>query len=180
MSNTRSKNMQREINKAFVGFRKFKFDTENSLLLEHSSIIATGNWGSEAFLGDPQLKSILQWIAASEAKCSILLYCTFGYENVSKLPEVIDHITSYMHINNVGQLINQLEQALQNKIINDSPIFKSFLPINVEKSFEFQCSKKIFCCYDRATKALVAISVVCILLLLIIAMVLLVITTKTG
>ena len=173
-------NMQREINKAFVGFRKFKSDTENSLLSEHSSNIATGNWGSGAFLGDPQLKSILQWIAASEAKCSMLLYCTFGNENVCKLPEVIDHITSYMHINNVGQLINQLEQALQNKNINDSPIFNSFVPINVEKSFELQCSKKIFCCYDRATKALVAISVVCILLLLIIAMVLIVITTKTG
>lgn len=35
-------------------------------LYEGNIGIATGNWGCGAFGGDPQLKAVLQWIAASE------------------------------------------------------------------------------------------------------------------
>lgn len=32
--------------------------------------IATGNWGSGAFGGDPELKTVMQWVAASQVICS--------------------------------------------------------------------------------------------------------------
>lgn len=40
--------------------------------------IATGNWGCGVFGGDPQLKSLLQWVAASKARCPKLIYYTFN------------------------------------------------------------------------------------------------------
>lgn len=35
--------------------------------------IATGNWGCGAFGGDPELKAIIQWLAASQV---ILCWCS--------------------------------------------------------------------------------------------------------
>lgn len=32
--------------------------------------IATGNWGCGAFGGDPEIKSMIQWLAASEVSSS--------------------------------------------------------------------------------------------------------------
>lgn len=46
--------------------------------------VATGNWGAGVFLGDPQLKAVLQWIAASACKRS-LRYYTVGDERVQGL-----------------------------------------------------------------------------------------------
>lgn len=48
--------MLREINKAVAGFQ---------LSLDRKEGIASGKWGCGVFGGDPYLKSILQWIAAS-------------------------------------------------------------------------------------------------------------------
>lgn len=39
--------------------------------------VATGNWGCGAFGGDPEVKTIIQWLAASQ----VLLYFTSVYEN---------------------------------------------------------------------------------------------------
>ena len=55
---------------------------------------ATGNWGCGAFGGDPQLKSLLQWIAASVAARAVT-YLPFGDARVRGLQEVVDAINSY-------------------------------------------------------------------------------------
>ncbi|KAL2613759.1 hypothetical protein R1flu_025451 [Riccia fluitans] len=47
--------------------------------------VATGNWGSGAFGGNLQLKSLLQWMAASEAGSSKVLYYSFGDERAKRL-----------------------------------------------------------------------------------------------
>ena len=52
-------NIDRELNKAFVGF----FNEDEG---DEPSCIATGNWGCGAFGGDPQLKSLIQLMAAAE------------------------------------------------------------------------------------------------------------------
>merc|ERR1712117_394126 len=52
---------------------------------------ATGNWGCGVFGGDPQLKSLLQWLAASRAGRE-LVYFPFGDERVKDLAEVIQAI----------------------------------------------------------------------------------------
>ena len=57
---------EREVLKALVGFR----GAVNSGL----DIIATGNWGCGAFNGSPEVKALVQWVAASEAGASQLRY----------------------------------------------------------------------------------------------------------
>lgn len=47
--------IMRELNKAYVGYSFF----------EEVKTVATGNWGCGVFKGDPRLKLILQWIAAT-------------------------------------------------------------------------------------------------------------------
>ncbi|XP_074110651.1 uncharacterized protein LOC141534908 isoform X3 [Cotesia typhae] len=51
--------------------------------------VATGNWGCGSRLkGDPQLKLVIQWLAASLAGVPRLIYYTCGNPNLSKLDTV--------------------------------------------------------------------------------------------
>ncbi|XP_038050609.1 uncharacterized protein LOC119723809 isoform X2 [Patiria miniata] len=56
--------------------------------------ISTGNWGCGAFGGDPQLKSLIQWMTASHVGCPRMMYYSFGDERVSRLQRVVSEITS--------------------------------------------------------------------------------------
>jgi len=58
----------REVNKAFVGFSVSGIDNQQKKL------VSTGRWGCGVFLGDSQLKLILQWIAASQAGRDMIFY----------------------------------------------------------------------------------------------------------
>jgi poly(ADP-ribose) glycohydrolase len=65
----------RELNKAFAGF-----DGPDS-----PAEVATGNWGCGAFGGDPELKSVLQWLAATRAHKAM---CYFPWANASLAAEL--------------------------------------------------------------------------------------------
>ncbi|KAL4272431.1 hypothetical protein GQ457_13G013430 [Hibiscus cannabinus] len=56
--------------------------------------IATGNWGCGAFGGDPELKTIIQWLAASQALRPFISYYTFGLEALQSLDQVSQWIIS--------------------------------------------------------------------------------------
>eukprot|EP01012_Entosiphon_sulcatum_P055477 TRINITY_DN7748_c0_g1_i1.p1 TRINITY_DN7748_c0_g1~~TRINITY_DN7748_c0_g1_i1.p1 ORF type:complete len:782 (+),score=101.45 TRINITY_DN7748_c0_g1_i1:22-2346(+) len=62
-------NIHRELNKAFAGFSLEADSTPTD--------VATGNWGCGAFLGNPQLKALLQWAACSEAGKRSMHYYPF-------------------------------------------------------------------------------------------------------
>ena len=47
--------------------------------------VATGNWGSGGFSGDPQLKSMIQWMAVSISTRPRMIYYPFGKEEVSQV-----------------------------------------------------------------------------------------------
>ena len=47
--------------------------------------VATGNWGCGVFRGDPELKAVIQWVAASAAGCPVLVYHTFGDRKMSRV-----------------------------------------------------------------------------------------------
>lgn len=66
--------MLRELTKARAGF----------LRDARGLPVATGNWGCGVFLGDPALKAVLQWMAAS-AEARSVLYCSFGDKRVGDL-----------------------------------------------------------------------------------------------
>lgn len=59
-------NILRELNKALVGF---SFPEESRF-----NTISTGKWGCGAFGGDPQLKFLIQWMAASIVNKPLLFH----------------------------------------------------------------------------------------------------------
>jgi len=79
--------VQRELVKAYTACLG---DPEESAA-ERRSGFATGNWGCGAFGGDPQLKALLQWLAAS-ATGRTLRYFTFGDHRISELKEIVSLI----------------------------------------------------------------------------------------
>ncbi|KAL9432133.1 hypothetical protein AB3S75_027202 [Citrus x aurantiifolia] len=68
--------------------------------------IATGNWGCGAFGGDPELKAIIQWLAASQASRPFILYYTFGIDALQNLDQITQWILS--HEWTVGDLWNMM------------------------------------------------------------------------
>ena len=62
--------------------------------------IASGNWGCGAFCGDPYLKVVLQWVAASLARAPRLLYFTFGDPRLQQ----VSFASSAQVLVRVGQL----------------------------------------------------------------------------
>lgn len=71
--------MLRELEKARAGF----------LRDARALPVATGNWGGGAFLGDPALKAVLQWIAASSCGRAVR-YFPFGDSRVDGLADFAD------------------------------------------------------------------------------------------
>ncbi|XP_041013592.1 poly(ADP-ribose) glycohydrolase 1 isoform X1 [Juglans microcarpa x Juglans regia] len=68
--------------------------------------IVTGNWGCGAFGGDPELKTIIQWLAASQALRPFISYYTFGLKALQNLDQVTRWILSHQWT--VGDLWNML------------------------------------------------------------------------
>ncbi|XP_014521364.1 poly(ADP-ribose) glycohydrolase 1 isoform X1 [Vigna radiata var. radiata] len=68
--------------------------------------VATGNWGCGAFGGDPELKTIIQWLASSQAVRPFIAYYTFGLEALQSLDEVAHWILAQRWT--VGDLWNML------------------------------------------------------------------------
>ncbi|ESP04350.1 hypothetical protein LOTGIDRAFT_170851 [Lottia gigantea] len=60
--------------------------------ISNGRLISTGNWGCGAFRGDPHLKSLLQWMAASIVHTPTLHYFIFGDPRLVKFEEVIEFI----------------------------------------------------------------------------------------
>ncbi|XP_074560374.1 poly(ADP-ribose) glycohydrolase 1-like isoform X2 [Curcuma longa] len=73
-----------------------KCNAEGTSVGESSSVrdfqgsigIATGNWGCGAFGGDLEVKSMIQWLAASEGLRPFIHYYSFGVAAMQKLEEV--------------------------------------------------------------------------------------------
>ncbi|KAJ8311230.1 hypothetical protein KUTeg_011216 [Tegillarca granosa] len=63
----------------------FKREKQCELKRKYGRPISTGNWGCGAFRGDPCLKSMLQWIAASYAGVPYVLFYTFQHPSLFKV-----------------------------------------------------------------------------------------------
>ncbi|XP_039904702.1 poly(ADP-ribose) glycohydrolase [Simochromis diagramma] len=80
----RMTHINRELNKAYCGFKGYDG--------HENPDIATGKWGCGAFKGDPQLKALIQLMAAAKAKRGLAFF-TFGDEN---LKQRLQHIYDLM------------------------------------------------------------------------------------
>ncbi|XVF24980.1 hypothetical protein REPUB_Repub13aG0174000 [Reevesia pubescens] len=80
--------------------------------------IATGNWGCGAFGGDPELKTIIQWLAASQALRPFVSYYTVGLEALQSLAQVSQWIIVQEW--NVGDLWKMLIQYSSQKLSGET------------------------------------------------------------
>jgi poly(ADP-ribose) glycohydrolase len=74
----------RELTKAWAGFA----------LPNAPSEIATGNWGCGVFGGDPELKSIIQWLACSRAGKTMNYFPFDNARVLQQLPELAEGLIS--------------------------------------------------------------------------------------
>ncbi|XP_019422282.1 PREDICTED: poly(ADP-ribose) glycohydrolase 1 isoform X4 [Lupinus angustifolius] len=121
----------REINKAFCGFLdQSTHQWHHKMFYENGNNIgiATGNWGCGAFGGDPEMKTIIQWLAASQALRPFMAYYTFGLGALHNLHQVSDWILSEKWT--VGELWNMLIEysKLRSKGETNVGFFKWLLP----------------------------------------------------
>ena len=78
--------MLRELNKSFIGFRG---DSKEEETKGERKIITTGRWGCGAYNGHPELKFMLQWIAAS-AHGREMIFTTFQEKDCYRIKELIE------------------------------------------------------------------------------------------
>ncbi|EEC76505.1 hypothetical protein OsI_14272 [Oryza sativa Indica Group] len=81
-------------------------DNCRSVIPDECIGVSTGNWGCGAFGGNPEIKSMIQWIAASQALRSFINYYTFESESLKRLEEVTEWILR--HKWTVGELWHML------------------------------------------------------------------------
>lgn len=96
--------IDRELKKAIIAFKLSRFMPYQ--------IIATGNWGCGAFGGDPELKLIIQWLAASILQKNII-YCQ--YEQI-ELPNKINELIKTGFKDKPIKIIYQSLKSYSNKI----------------------------------------------------------------
>lgn len=112
-----NKVLLQDINKAYIGYMG------DCILGKGESLpISTGKWGCGAFCGNPQLKLLLQWMAASQNGRDMIYY-SFGDSAYKFLEDLVKFWK--------GKTVGELFLAVQNcaKKIDSSPnLFKFLLP----------------------------------------------------
>lgn len=130
----------RDLNKAYIGFNWEEICL--GVLSESTRPVATGNWGCGVFGGNPQLKSLLQWIACSCAKSPRMLYYTFKDDRVKDLDNVVKNLTDKKWT--VSDLLNViLEFTEKSKLIleneRNDPCLFLFDMIKNATAFKTEC-----------------------------------------
>lgn len=127
----------REVNKAFVGFldqSKHQFDVkpfqDSNSKDNHPSVnsvdcigVSTGNWGCGAFGGNPEIKSMIQWLGASQAHRPFVNYYTFEDASLRRLEEVIQWVLR--HGWTVGELWHMIVEYSSQRLKRET--FDGFL-----------------------------------------------------
>lgn len=105
----------------------FPGDAKNEIC-QNSSGIATGNWGCGAFGGDPEIKSIIQWLGASQALRPFIHYYTFGLAALQRLEQVSEWIS--LQGWTVGDLWNMLVEYSSQRLNGETHVgfFSWLLP----------------------------------------------------
>ncbi|XP_072228491.1 poly(ADP-ribose) glycohydrolase [Leuresthes tenuis] len=116
----------RELNKAYCGFKDDRRHKEPD--------IATGKWGCGAFNGDPQLKAVIQLMAAAKADRG-LAYFTFKDEGLKTDLEQIYHllVTEGVTVGKLYEVLNNYCDELRKTRGSHVELF-DFIKKNVRQS----------------------------------------------
>ena len=118
----------RDINKAYAGFNQpsshlhaaFARHKMAAAAPNNKRPVATGNWGSGSFGGNPQLKAMIQWLVASYCGCPGMVYFTFGNDSVSRLAELSEVVRhNRWTVARLMMVIRQFSRNAHREIIRD-------------------------------------------------------------
>lgn len=76
--------------------------------------IVTGNWGCGAYRGDPQLKCLIQWMAASHVHAPLIIYNTFGEPSLANAERLCHLVRT--KCSTVGQLMAHILHYCDNRL----------------------------------------------------------------
>ncbi|XP_014238477.1 poly(ADP-ribose) glycohydrolase [Trichogramma pretiosum] len=108
-------NVIRELNKAYVGF-------STEIASTNLPAVATGNWGCGAFRGNPQLKVLVQLMAAGVAGRSVV-YFTFG--DTSLRDRIADMYWHLVRNNvNIGHLFTLISKYQEVSVENRADFYR--------------------------------------------------------
>lgn len=115
--------MLRELNKAYIGFCGSDQESQETGTRKE---IASGRWGCGNFLGDPQLKFILQWIAASKTNRDLVFY-RFKDASLKDMERVVKRFKD----SNIAELFEQLKFYNQMLFVDkvEMSLFEYFLDV---------------------------------------------------
>lgn len=99
--------IMRELLKAYMAFRGDPLEDTATL-----RAVATGNWGGDGAKGDPELKALLQWAAASEAGRDLEYFSEgLGEEEVRALQRFVEEAQKMGSLS-VGRLLRAVVTAI--------------------------------------------------------------------
>ncbi|XP_043280108.1 poly(ADP-ribose) glycohydrolase-like [Venturia canescens] len=126
-----TKHILRELNKAYVGFR--------GEIRKNLPPIATRNWGGGALKGNPKLKFLIQWMAATVAERSMFYFTLGDQELTDKVTAVYQYVVQQKM--DVAKLFSVLTKNPKDyKQRSEHSEFYLFVYQNVE-SVETCCGK---------------------------------------
>jgi len=108
----------RELNKAYVGF----YGTQGPDERKMNKPLSTGKWGCGAFMGDVQLKFVIQWLASSRAKREMIFYSFGDKINMYLYEEVLREYKG----KKVKDLVRDMLEVSRRKVEVDSAQAKGF------------------------------------------------------
>lgn len=112
----------REMCKAYCGFSGFTVIGDTAGGRERVPV-ATGNWGCGAFGGNKKLKTLVQWLAASQSGRKVIYY-TFGDQRLSEGQDKLVSCLLEARVT-VGQLFKILiDKEFVQKITENEDIFE--------------------------------------------------------
>ncbi|KAL2205668.1 hypothetical protein CC79DRAFT_1055383 [Sarocladium strictum] len=101
-----SENIERELRKACTAFSSWK-STSSTV-----SAVYAGVWGCGAFHGDPGVKVMIMWMAASLAGRKLTIICDSSHGNIPKeISQLLDQIPSHWTVQDAKMLLNRIDRG---------------------------------------------------------------------
>ena len=86
--------------------------------------MVTGKWGCGAFGGDPQLKLLIQWLAASKQRRNVI-FCGFGDKQLDETRSLVKKVGRM----SIKKLFGHILQFCESKSASKVPIFAHLLKV---------------------------------------------------
>ena len=114
-------NLVRELNKSFLAFS----------IQDPNAVIESGFWGCGAFGGDPEIKTLIQLMAASQAGTKQLIFRTFGDDTFAESLNILLSAVKEVQVSTFMEYLEEVRMQLAQRNV-------SFRTLSDETPFLFE------------------------------------------